>query len=145
MSGLALILLAFAIAWIVKTRWRRYRPPSLPLPPGPKPLPIIGNVLDMPTLIPWVKYHEWCNVYSASVHSSLPGEELTQLLLQNPMLSTPIFLFSQPCFWGRTKQRSTFWTNGLSSTLIALRLLCSSCQGSPFFPLHFTDATSTIG
>jgi hypothetical protein len=32
---------------------------SLPLPPGPKGWPIIGNLLDMPTEFEWKTYHEW--------------------------------------------------------------------------------------
>lgn len=31
----------------------------LPLPPGPKGLPVIGNLLDMPTEFEWKTYHEW--------------------------------------------------------------------------------------
>lgn len=30
-----------------------------PLPPGPKGLPIIGNVLDMPKSFEWVTFIEW--------------------------------------------------------------------------------------
>ena len=32
---------------------------SLPLPPGPKGLPVIGNLLDMPTSFEWETYHKW--------------------------------------------------------------------------------------
>lgn len=32
---------------------------KLPLPPGPKGLPVIGNLLDMPTSFEWETYHKW--------------------------------------------------------------------------------------
>ena len=34
-----------------------------PLPPGPKALPLIGNVLDMPIHKPWETYFEWGQRY----------------------------------------------------------------------------------
>lgn len=49
------------------------------LPPGPPQLPIIGNLLDMPTEYPWVKYREWGQQYRESRYPLLP-------------------LSSQPCF-----------------------------------------------
>lgn len=36
---------------------------DLPLPPGPKGYPILGNALDIPRLKPWLKLQEWQNVY----------------------------------------------------------------------------------
>ncbi|KAJ2930257.1 hypothetical protein H1R20_g6805, partial [Candolleomyces eurysporus] len=37
----------------------RRRKPSLPLPPGPKGLPLVKNLFQIPSEIQWVKYHEW--------------------------------------------------------------------------------------
>lgn len=35
------------------------KPSNTPLPPGPKGLPFIGNVADMPREHEWKKYAEW--------------------------------------------------------------------------------------
>ena len=40
---------------------------SLPFPPGPKGLPIIGNVFDVPLKMPWKQFHEWSKIYGTHV------------------------------------------------------------------------------
>ena len=37
-----------------------------PLPPGPKGLPVIGNLRDMPTSFEWQTYHKWSKELSTS-------------------------------------------------------------------------------
>ena len=43
----------------------------LPLPPGPKPVPLLGNVLDMPKEYECLTYNEWRGVYGAFIHIRL--------------------------------------------------------------------------
>ena len=38
-------------------------PNDLPLPPGPKGYPLIGNLFDMPADKPWIVYDEWRKTY----------------------------------------------------------------------------------
>ena len=42
---------------------RNGNPNGLPLPPGPKGYPVIGNIFDMPVDKPWVVYDEWRKTY----------------------------------------------------------------------------------
>ena len=44
-------------------RSRDGNPNGLPLPPGPKGYPLIGNLFDMPVYKPWIVYDEWRKTY----------------------------------------------------------------------------------
>jgi hypothetical protein len=39
---------------------------SAALPPGPPPLPFVGNVFQVPKERPWLKYAEWTEQYGQS-------------------------------------------------------------------------------
>lgn len=41
----------------------RRRSGSLQLPPGPRPLPILGNLFDLPPEASWLTYTEWAKTY----------------------------------------------------------------------------------
>ena len=42
---------------------KRSNPKGLPLPPGPKGYPLIGNLFDFPITNPWLIYEEWRKTY----------------------------------------------------------------------------------
>lgn len=46
---------------------------SLPLPPGPKPLPIIGNLLQLPTQHEAQAYEQWGRDYGTALRCYTPG------------------------------------------------------------------------
>lgn len=63
-----LIILTASGSLLLKNYYdeRRANPRNLPLPPGPKPRPIIGNALDMPREYEWLTYSDWAKQYGAS-------------------------------------------------------------------------------
>ncbi|KAI0062677.1 cytochrome P450 [Artomyces pyxidatus] len=62
MLNVDLIALAVSILVIGAFVQRRKRK-GLPFPPGPRPLPIVGNMFDIPKESSWLVYTEWAKTY----------------------------------------------------------------------------------
>jgi hypothetical protein len=52
------------VTLFIGIRWRRNRS-KLPLPPGPKKVPLVGNLFDMPSERQWETYLQWSKEFSA--------------------------------------------------------------------------------
>ncbi|KAH9927367.1 cytochrome P450 [Amylocystis lapponica] len=67
---LGLSAAALALHWISKRR-------RLPLPPGPKGWPVLGNIFDIPEKHEWLAYQQWgCEFNSDLIHLNLCGTSL---------------------------------------------------------------------
>ncbi|KAG1804990.1 cytochrome P450 [Suillus plorans] len=67
-----------AIAYGLLSWWshKKRNPGGLPLPPGPKPLPVVGNVLGLKIDEPWITYTHWGATYGELVYSRLLNQEI---------------------------------------------------------------------
>lgn len=61
---LALAALVLVIEGVRKLR-RPRSPAGLPLPPGPTPIPFLGNILGVNTGAPHLTYTAWSKTYGA--------------------------------------------------------------------------------
>ena len=81
-AGVALCLLRVAFR-----RWRaaRARPP---LPPGPRGLPLIGNLLDMPSEQEWRTFARWGDQYGGLSSVTILGQTL--VIVNDPKIATDL-------------------------------------------------------
>jgi cytochrome P450 len=76
--GLALLALSILARLILQL----LRRPSQQLPPGPKPLPLIGNLLQLPKSLPWLQLHHWSKQYGPIMHLNMGGQPIIILTSQ---------------------------------------------------------------
>ena len=65
------VFFAFLVLFIVRRFLRDSNPPIASLPPGPKGLPIVGNILDMPSQKEWLTFAKWGEQYGELSHSPM--------------------------------------------------------------------------
>ncbi|EMD41380.1 hypothetical protein CERSUDRAFT_109980 [Gelatoporia subvermispora B] len=84
------VVLFLASLWIALSQ-KRTRPRSdahrgLPLPPGPTPLPIVGNFFDIPSKLPWVTYTKWAEKYGDIVYMRVFDQPIIILNALGPVV-----------------------------------------------------------
>jgi hypothetical protein len=62
LDSVALLILGVLIALLLRSPSRRN---SAALPPGPKPLPIVGNAFDLPAQEQWLALSEMAQTFGA--------------------------------------------------------------------------------
>ena len=121
--GLALILLAgCVVAWYAGRRRH-----GLPLPPGPKGFPVIGNIFDAPKTEPFTTYMEWARRFSELTFASRDGQ-LTEVFPQTPTSSRSVSSHRQSSLSTPQISRMRCWTSGLTYIRTDLRPLWISCE-----------------
>ncbi|KAI6017134.1 cytochrome P450 [Pisolithus marmoratus] len=71
MSWLDLCLAGAAI-YLIKLIVSKKNP--APFPPGPRPLPFIGNLLDVPSEKQWLTFSDWTNKFGDVIHLEIFGQ-----------------------------------------------------------------------
>ncbi|EAU86764.1 cytochrome P450 [Coprinopsis cinerea okayama7 len=80
-------VLSAAIYW---SRQRSHASRSLPLPPGPKKWPLVGNLFHIPTTFEWETYAHWSEVYNSDIlHLDVAGKSI--IIVNSQKVATELF------------------------------------------------------
>ncbi|KAF9451579.1 cytochrome P450 [Macrolepiota fuliginosa MF-IS2] len=71
------VLVGLTALVLTVTLYLRKPKQSLPLPPGPKKWPVIGNLLQLPTSFEWETYARWSEIYGSDIlHVDAAGSSI---------------------------------------------------------------------
>ncbi|KDR83250.1 hypothetical protein GALMADRAFT_876216 [Galerina marginata CBS 339.88] len=80
LNRLDLFVVLGALATALWLYVRNSRRSTLPYPPGPRKLPILGNLLDIPTSLEWETYVRWGKEYNSDIiHLKAAGKDIIVL------------------------------------------------------------------
>ncbi|KAK4205440.1 putative cytochrome P450 E-class, group I [Triangularia verruculosa] len=76
---LASAILLLSLLFLTKLTTKKSAFSSLPLPPGPPALPLIGNLHQSPKTHPWFQFHTWSQSYGPILHLNMAGQSVIVL------------------------------------------------------------------
>ncbi|OJA07818.1 hypothetical protein AZE42_03417 [Rhizopogon vesiculosus] len=76
MSSTAVLVVLAALGVICTLCFFRNKAERLPFPPGPKPLPVIGNLRDLPSKDEAATYNKWAKEHGDLVYANVLGRHL---------------------------------------------------------------------
>ncbi|KAL0581499.1 hypothetical protein V5O48_000557 [Marasmius crinis-equi] len=68
MSSPTILFLLVAVSLLIYFKYNRPRRVGLNYPPGPRKLPFVGNLLQLPKERQWIKFREWATEYGPIFH-----------------------------------------------------------------------------
>lgn len=79
MGHTALVLVVLGCLSVLALVRHRRRVKSLPYPPGPAPTWLLGNIKDIPSSSPWLRFSEWAIKYGDITYVTLLGQPIVIL------------------------------------------------------------------
>lgn len=120
----AFLTVCFGLWALSRLKYRRRNPRGLPPPPGPKGLPVIGNIFDMPKSEEWVTITDWrkkfgefrhvCYHASFRLKNTILGDVIYVENLGQPL----IFLNSYEAAADLLEQRSAIYSDRPISPMV---------------------------
>jgi hypothetical protein len=131
------------LTFILLAIWERRRISKLPYPPGPKGLPLIGNVLDIPTSREWLTYAQWSRQYgifpflfeellgsppadSSLIHLNLSGTHL--LIVNSAEAAYELFDKRSAIYSDRVRHMHSIFIVGTSLIYVSCSPVCLCLQ-----------------
>ena len=104
---------------------RDANPNGLPLPPGPKGYPLIGNLFDMPVHKPWIVYDEWSKTYGKTfiihdllLHNNLNFDISGDIIYLNVLGQSFVILNSLQVVTDLFERRSSNYSDRKLTTML---------------------------
>ncbi|TFK25336.1 cytochrome P450 [Coprinopsis marcescibilis] len=103
LNHLDLVLTAITlVVSFASFQWSRRSREKLPLPPGPRKIPILGNLPAMPTKNEWIQYHKWCKEYKTDIlHLDAAGTSI--VVVATSELATELLERRSSIYSGRAR------------------------------------------
>ncbi|KAJ7133346.1 cytochrome P450 [Mycena epipterygia] len=146
-TGGILAATALSLCYYIYTRKS-----TMPLPPGPKGWPIIGNVLDMPKSHAWKTFARWGDIYGGIMSITLLGQPF--VIINDPEIAAeilekrgsvyadrPTLEMANMSGWDRVLSNSRYGPRSKQYRKLIARVIGTRASIAKFYPVEDYQAS----